>query len=164
MNSHCRITIADCDREREAIAAIRTRVFQIEQGVAPELEFDGRDATAEHLLAYWDGSPVGTARLRGLDAATIKFERLAVLPVARGRGIATQLMQAAIGRARAGNYCRAIAHAQTYVSQLYSKLGFVTVGDRFEEAGIPHIKMVLSLAEPPAGNLTAAPQTEPSYD
>ena len=138
------IAIADFARERDAIVAIRTCVFQDEQGVAPELEFDGQDAAAEHLLAYLDGRPVGTARLRGLDPITVKFERLAVLPAARGRGIGTQLMEAAMARARARNYQQAIVHAQAYVSGLYSKLGFVVVGDRFVEAGIPHIKMVLS--------------------
>ncbi len=132
--------------ERAAIVAIRTRVFQQEQGVAPELEFDGRDEAAEHLLAYLDGEPVGTARLRGLDRNTIKFERLAVLPAARGRGVATQLMAAAIARARAAGYHHAVVHAQAYISALYSKLGFEVEGDRFEEAGIRHVRMVLALA------------------
>lgn len=147
MGAPCRIARVEFAREQAAIAAIRTRVFQEEQGVAPELEFDGRDGAAEHLLAYLDGAPVGTARLRGLDCATMKFERLAVLPAARGRGIGTQLMQAAIDRARDLGYARAIVHAQAYISALYERLGFASGGDRFEEAGIPHIKMTLALRD-----------------
>ena len=155
------IAIADFARERDAIVAIRTRVFQDEQGVAPELEFDGQDAAAQHLLAYLGGRPVGTARLRGLDPTTVKFERLAVLPESRGRGIGSQLMNAAIARARTCGYQQAVVHAQAYVSGLYSKLGFVVVGDRFEEAGIPHIKMVLSpleAIEPTASAIGPSPQ------
>ncbi len=87
----------------EAIAPIqqiRRTVFQDEQGVDPALEFDGLDEEAEHLLAYLDGQPVGTARLRALDAAVVKIERLAVLAPQRGRGLGKGLMQAALARAR----------------------------------------------------------------
>lgn len=147
MKAISRIERVEFAREQAAIVMIRTRVFQEEQGVAPELEFDGRDATAEHLLAYLDDTPVGTARLRDLDRTTIKFERLAVLPEARGRGLGTQLMQAAIARARTLGYDRAIVHAQVYISTLYERLGFACSSDRFEEAGIPHIKMVLALKD-----------------
>jgi len=125
----------------EPIHRIRCTVFQDEQGVAPELEFDGLDATAEHLLAYLDGQPVGTARLRAVTAETIKIERLAVLASARGRGLGTQLMQAALQRATDSGFRRALIHAQEYVVSLYQRLGFAPVGDRFEEAGIPHVKM-----------------------
>ena len=147
MKATYRIARVEFAREQAAIVAIRTRVFQEEQGIAPELEFDGRDAAAEHLLAYLEKRPVGTARLRGLDRGAIKFERLAVLPVARGRGIGTQLMQAAIDRARTLGYDRAIVHAQTYISTLYERLGFASSGDPFAEAGIPHIAMTLTLAD-----------------
>jgi predicted GNAT family N-acyltransferase len=124
------------------IQTIRREVFQREQGVSEELEFDGLDDSAEHLLAYRDGVPVGTARIRRLNEKIVKIERLAVLSSARRLGIGRQLMEEAIAVAR--GYADAeeiVINAQEYVTRLYEKLGFEVVGDRFEEAGIPHVKM-----------------------
>jgi predicted GNAT family N-acyltransferase len=126
----------------EVIQTIRREVFQREQGVSEELEFDGLDESAEHLLADRDGVPVGTARIRRLNEKTVKIERLAVLISARGLGIGRKLMEEAIAVAR--GYADAeeiVINAQEYVTRLYEKLGFEVVGDRFEEAGIPHVKM-----------------------
>ena len=49
--------------------------------------------------------------------------------------------------ARASGFRQIILHAQTYLEQLYTEFGFVRVGDVFNEAGIPHVKMV-SIGEP----------------
>ncbi|MGK7905250.1 MAG: GNAT family N-acetyltransferase [Hormoscilla sp.] len=127
--------------EMTAINAIRTKVFQEEQGVDPKLEFDGLDETAEQLLAYLDNQPVGTARIRYLDGQTAKIERLAVLPPARGRGIGKQLMTQAIAVAAAKDVKQVVVNAQEYVKGLYLQLGFVPEGGIFDEAGIPHVKM-----------------------
>lgn len=53
--------------ELESIKMIRSLVFQKEQGVAPDLEFDGHDETCHHLLAYLNHQAVGTIRIRYLD-------------------------------------------------------------------------------------------------
>jgi len=127
--------------EMTAINAIRTKVFQEEQGVDPTLEFDGRDETADQLLAYLDNQPVGTARIRYLDGQTAKIERLAVLSPARGRGIGKQLMAQAIAVAAQKDVKQVVVNAQEYVKGLYLQLGFVQEGGIFDEAGIPHVKM-----------------------
>jgi predicted GNAT family N-acyltransferase len=120
---------------------IRIRVFQEEQGVSAELEFDGQDAIATHFLAHWQGQPVGTLRLRPLNETTLKLERLAVLPAARGQGIATALTQAALDYAQTQAYQTVTLHAQAYIQALYQRFGFTVEGDEFSEAGIPHVKM-----------------------
>jgi len=117
-------------------------VFQEEQGIDPELEFDGLDHAATHLLAYVDGHPVGTARMRSIGKKTIKIERLAVLPEARRKGIGKQLTQKALDFAKEHHYQTAILNSQVYIKSLYEKLGFRQVGEVFDEAGIPHIKMI----------------------
>ena len=129
------------------ITKIRTRVFQEEQGITSELEFDGLDHSATHLLAYVDGKPVGTARIRSLDEHTVKIERLAVLPEARRKGIGKQLTQKALTFAQEHHYQTAILNSQLYIKSLYEKLGFTQVGEVFDEAGIPHIKMSKELSE-----------------
>lgn len=123
------------------IQHIRSLVFQIEQGVAAHLEFDSNDESAEHLLAYLDGQPVGTARLRMLDAQTAKIERVAVLKAARGLGIGKRMMVEALALLTEANVAEAHIHAQAAVQNFYQKLGFDPEGSFFDEAGIPHIKM-----------------------
>ncbi|NJK47915.1 hypothetical protein HC931_06820 [Candidatus Gracilibacteria bacterium] len=49
-----------------SIETIRRLVFQEEQGVPSDIEFDGLDETAQHLLAYLDDRAVGTIRMRYL--------------------------------------------------------------------------------------------------
>ena len=124
-----------------AINQIRTKVFQEEQGVSAELEFDGLDPSATHFLAYINGQAVGTARIRELDADTSKIERLAVLPNYRKQGIGRQLMLSALSAIVQRDKSLAIVHAQEYITQLYQQLGFAIVGEKFNEAGIPHVKM-----------------------
>lgn len=131
--------------EITAIQTIRRQVFQQEQGVPPELEFDGLDATAIHLLAYLSDRPVGTARIRFLDLANAKIERLAVLPVARGQGLGRKLMESASAIVEQNNAKEIIIHAQAYIKELYKTLGFEQVGDEFDEAGIAHVKMIKTI-------------------
>ena len=132
--------------EIAAIQDIRTKVFQQEQGVAAELEFDGKDAEATHFLAYLDNEAVGTVRIREIDAKTTKIERLAVLPQVRKQGIGKQLMFAALDAIALANKTTVIVHAQEYIVPLYQQLGFAIVGEKFSEAGINHVKMVKQLS------------------
>jgi predicted GNAT family N-acyltransferase len=128
-----------------AINQIRTKVFQEEQGVSAELEFDGWDTSATHFLAFVNGKAVGTARIREINENTVKIERLAVLPDYRKQGIGKQLMRSALSTIAQQDKSLAIVHAQAYIAQLYQQLGFEIVGEQFNEAGIPHVKMIKQL-------------------
>ena|SRR4028119_142409 len=131
--------------EFSQMQVIRRSIFQEEQGVDPALEFDGLDETADHLLAYLDNQPVGTARIRYLNQHTAKVERLAVLSEARGKGLGKKLMEKALDVAAKKNIEEVVVNAQDYVKSLYEQLGFEQVGERFDEAGIAHVKMVKRL-------------------
>ena len=144
MNS-LQIKVVDYCDEIDAIKRIRTKVFQQEQRVLPELEFDGLDQAAIHLLAYSNNQAVGTARIREINTDTVKIERLAVLKNFRKQGIARQLMRFALNTV-AQDKTLAVVHAQEYIASLYQQLGFTTVGDRFTEAGIAHVKMIKHLS------------------
>jgi predicted GNAT family N-acyltransferase len=127
------------------IRSIRHQVFELEQGITPELEWDGQDEFAQHLLAYLDEQPIGTLRIRYLDEQNVKIERLAVLASARKMGIAQQLMECALEAIAQTSIQTVIVNAQIYIKNLYLKLGFEPMGEPFEEAGILHIKMVKTL-------------------
>lgn len=129
------------ETEFNQICAIRRSVFQIEQGVEPELDFDGLDKTSEQIVAYLDEQAVGTARIRYLDNKTAKIERLAVLALARGQGLGKQIMETALELAAKNSMEEVVIYAQEYVKELYQKIGFEPEGEIFEEAGIPHVKM-----------------------
>ncbi|MEH2363253.1 GNAT family N-acetyltransferase [Nostoc sp.] len=141
------IKVAELPQEFPGIQAIRIAVFQEEQGVDAALEFDGKDAISEHLIAYLNGEVVGTTRIRYLDDQTAKIERLAVLPIARGQGIGKKIMIKALEVIANKNIPEVVIYAQQYVKDLYKKLDFVEEGEIFEEASIPHVKMRKKLSQ-----------------
>lgn len=131
--------------EREAALALRHRVFCDEQGVAEELEVDGRDGEALHVVALHEGAVVGTCRVV-FEGGTAKLGRMAVEPWARGRGIGAELLAGAEREAQAAGARRIALHAQAHARDLYARAGFHERGDRFEEAGIEHVLMEKRLA------------------
>ena len=135
------VTVATDEAARAACFAIRATVFCDEQGVVPEAELDVHDATATHLLAEFDGSPVGTMRWRVVGPGKAKIERVAVLREGRGQGIGAALMEVAMRQAAAAGLTQAVLHAQTSAEIFYRRLGFVTEGGTFLEEGIEHVRM-----------------------
>lgn len=135
------LKIAELPAELPQIFQVRYLVFQVEQGVDPSLEFDGADDSATHILAYLEEKPVGTARMRFLDAQTAKVERVAVLQAARGLGIGKKIMETAIDFLAQAGVSEVRIHAQEHVRVFYENMGFQPEGEIFEEAGIPHVKM-----------------------
>ena len=125
---------------------LRRTVFIEEQGVTEAEEIDGRDGEAIHLLARLGGVAVGTARLL-LDPPKGKIGRVCVLPAHRGTGVGVALMEAAVGvlRHEAG-IDTATLGAQIHALDFYRHRGFEARGPIFDDAGIPHRQMVLSLA------------------
>lgn len=127
-----------------AAYAIRRRVFIEEQGIDETLERDFDDLRALHVLATERGQAVGCGRMV-LSAAGAKIGRMAVIPDQRGRGIGRIVLEYLVSAARQSGAKLAYLHAQVPVEGFYLKSGFRSVGAVFEEAGIPHQKMELSL-------------------
>ncbi len=135
------VEIADAE-DMERAFAIRRAVFCDEQGVSREEEFDGRDGDCRHYLASAVGDTVGAARLRDAGGGEVKIERVAVLMPHRGNGFGTALMRRTIADAESSGADTIAIHAQCHAEAFYADLGFVTVGTAFQEAGIPHVRMV----------------------
>jgi predicted GNAT family N-acyltransferase len=136
--------------EIERAFAIRRRVFVEEQGVSELQEFDGLDNQARHLLASIDGGTAGTLRIRLLEGGQVaKIERVAVLALQRRHRVGHALMVAALELVRAEGVREARVHAQTVVQKFYAGLGFVAIGDEFEEDGIAHVAMRMPLVAGP---------------
>jgi len=135
------VSVATTDADRSAALRVRRLVFVEGQGVDESLERDGRDDDAIHFVAYHDGTAIGAARLRPIDAETGKVERVAVSEPHRGNGWGRRLMAAVETEARDRDLSTLVLHAQTSVEGFYRTLGYRTVSDEFEEAGIPHVEM-----------------------
>ena len=120
-------------------------------------EYPGAEERFVHFVAV-TGSPGGD---RVVGCALLlpetdtpgfgKLMQMAVHPQRQGEGIGRRLVIEAENHAFAhlrleGLYC----HAQITAADFYERLGWSPVGDRFEEAGIPHQKMQLLREDPAA--------------
>jgi predicted GNAT family N-acyltransferase len=127
--------------ELAAALDLRRRVFCEEQGVPLELERDGRDATALHLVAVdGSGAVVATCRLVR-DGDAMMLQRMAVDRAARGLGVGARLLDAAHAEAAAAGAGEVELHAQVAVRDFYARAGYAAEGPEFEEAGIAHVVM-----------------------
>lgn len=130
---------ADFAREGEEIRRVRFDVFVDEQRVPADLEMDDRDAVCVHVLARLGGAAVGTGRLD--VEARGKIGRVAVVAAQRGRGVGTAIMRGLHSAARRSGLESVWCHAQVGAAPFYETLGYRRIGEVFEEAGIPHVRM-----------------------
>jgi hypothetical protein len=134
------VAAADFNRDYAAIRAVRFAVFVDEQRIDPDLEMDDRDPHCAHVLARdARGEAVGTGRID--FAAGGKVGRVAVLASARGTGVGTALMEKLHALALARGVASVWCNAQVSAVPFYCGLGYRIVGERFEEAGIDHVRM-----------------------
>lgn len=139
-----RITGTHDPRWREVVA-LRHDVFVVGQRVPLDIEQDGLDPDAWHVVAELGPDIVGTLRVLP-EGDTAHIGRVAVRADQRRRGLAARMMLAALDEARARGFARALLHSQSYIAELYEKLGFVVQGEPFEEAGIEHVTMVRNIS------------------
>ena len=133
-----RVRRAEWTQDEAALAGIRRRVFIEEQRVPEDLEWDGLDEAATHLIVEsTDGEPIATVRL--LKDGHIG--RMAVMRDWRGRGVGRALLAAILTTARNAGLDAVFLHAQIDAIPFYERSGFVAEGDIFMDAGIPHRTM-----------------------
>lgn len=120
---------------------IRQQVFIDEQHVPVALEWDEFDDSSLHFLASIDNVPVATARLK-YDG---QFGRMAVLADYRRQGVGSALLRTLIQQARALKLPGLHCHAQISALDFYRQHGFNGTGNEFDDAGIPHLAMTLTL-------------------
>jgi YbgC/YbaW family acyl-CoA thioester hydrolase len=139
------IVTGNWDELGEGAGALRTDVFIKEQGVDPSLEWDEHDAGALHAVARNRlGQIVATGRLLPATDGQARIGRMAVERALRGgssRGHGAAVLKALEDAARARGDSGIALHAQRSAERFYARLGYATVGEEFEEAGIAHIEM-----------------------
>ena len=130
-----------------AAAPIRHAVFTQEQGVDAALDHDGADAGAVHAVAFNRfGVPLGTGRLVTTAPGAGKIGRMAVIASLRGSTVGRLLLDALVQSGRARGDGELMLHAQASAVGFYRRQGWQPRGPAFEEAGIEHQEMTLSLS------------------
>lgn len=125
---------------------LREEVFVREQGIGAHLVWDADDDHALHCVACNGlGQAVGVGRLVQQTPGVGRIGRMAVSKVLRGTHLGRQVLLSLVEACRARGDDAVILHAQVGAQKFYERLGFSARGPQFEEAGIGHIEMVLSL-------------------
>ena len=131
------------------IMAARSAVFVVEQNCVYQ-DADFADFKCFHLAAWLPASEASqtlAAYVRlvpaGLKFAEASIGRVITTQIARRQKLGVVLMARAIAA------CHELfgpapirIGAQKYLEHFYSRLGFVTVSDVYDEDGIPHIEML----------------------
>lgn len=116
------------------LESIREQVFIKEQKVPAHLEWDGQEQESQHFVAFYNGVPVGTARL----VKHSKLTRMAVLQNYRQQGIGGALLKSVSRSAMHAGMLEITADAQLDALGFYLKHDFTIAGNSFYDANILH--------------------------
>lgn len=141
MSAEIELDVYRSDKPIDAAHAVRRSVFVEGQDVPESHEFDGNDEEAIQVLARVDGEVVGTARFRSTEPEVGNVEKVAVLEEHRGEGVGRAIMERMDAIGREEGVATLSLHAQTHAEEFYEKLGYETVSDVYDQAGIPHVTM-----------------------
>ena len=136
-----RIKQGHWDQLQQDAKLIRTQVFICEQGITEADEWDDQDLISQHFVIYDQDQPIATARL--LENNSVG--RVAVLKAYRGQGLGQMIMLEIIGYAQKQRRSVLTLSSQVHAISFYEKLGFTVQGNSYDECGIPHIEMTMSL-------------------
>jgi ElaA protein len=138
--------------ELYAILTLRQQVFVVEQRCAYQ-DCDGKDPLCRHLMAHLGRELVAYARLLppGVSYAEPSIGRVVTSPEVRGRGFGQLLIREAVKETWERFGGPIVIGAQRYLLKFYGDVGFVPVGEPYDEDGIPHVHMKLSQSGLPAG-------------
>ncbi|WP_437487820.1 GNAT family N-acetyltransferase [Sorangium sp. So ce1014] len=120
---------------------LRYEVFVVEQAVPEDIEVDELDEGAQHFVVLDGDEVVATMRIVPYEGG-LKVGRVAVRKDLRGTGLGRRLLEEAIRIGAAQGAPVLVLNAQVVAAPFYRKLGFAEEGPIFDEAGIPHTRMV----------------------
>jgi len=130
--------------ELYALAKLRQQVFIIEQN-SIYLDLDDCDQDAMHYLDFnQQGNLIVYARYRKIvQIDEVKIERVVLAAQARGLGLGKSLMVGMLKDIQ-GEYplAKVTLSSQIDASDFYQRLGFVEVGEVYDDGGIMHVGMV----------------------
>ena len=131
---------------KNVAGSLRTEVFVEEQGVSQALEWDEDDARSVHaVLRNRMGLPVATGRLLPAVEGVSKIGRMAVKRKLRGLKLGDHVLTGLLDAARQRGDREVVLHAQCTAENFYQRQGFIRRGNVFQEAGMDHMEMTITL-------------------
>ena len=124
-----------------ATVALRDSILRKPLGLhfqAGELQ---SEKDSRHIACYSGGRLVGCLVLQPIAVSDVRMRQVAVASELQGQGIGKALVEYAEGLARNAGYRRIVLHAREAAVTFYEKLGYLRMGEGFEEVMIPHWAM-----------------------
>jgi ribosomal protein S18 acetylase RimI-like enzyme len=123
-----------------ATIALRDQVLRKPLGLCYAAEELQAEKDSRHIACYRAGRLVGCLVLRpqGDDA---RMRQVAVIEDLQRRGIGKALVEYSEALARGLGFRRMVLHAREMAVPFYERLGYVKLGERYEEVTIPHWSM-----------------------
>jgi predicted GNAT family N-acyltransferase len=96
------------------------------------------------FIAIKDTSVVGCLMVKKINKKEAKLRQMAISEIVQQQGIGSLLMKVAEKFIWESGYTTIGLHARKSAAIFYLKLGYNSIGNEFEEVGIPHLLMVKS--------------------
>ena len=121
----------------------RYEIFTVEQNIVYQ-DMDDIDKSALHCFFIEDGRVVGNLRAYKGEGGKTKIGR--VLSLEHGKGIGRMLMEKSLPIIKKHFKSDVFAlNSQSQAIGFYEKFGFKIVSEEFFEAGVPHVKMEMTI-------------------
>ena len=121
----------------------RYEIFTIEQNIVYQ-DMDDVDKSALHCFLAENGRVIGYLRAYKGEGGKTKIGR--VLSIEHGKGIGKLLMQKSLPIITEHFGTNALSlNSQRHAIGFYERFGFKTVSEEFLEAGVPHVKMEMTI-------------------
>ncbi len=137
------ITIKEVETEEELARAhtIREEVLEAEQGFPHEVNVDGQDAAASHVLVLDGDIAVGTGRVVSVGPGEGKIARMALLSPYRGHGLGERLIRRLEDLARRRGLETVYLEPHPRLEAFGRKLGYEKLPSSLELGGHQLIRM-----------------------
>jgi ElaA protein len=120
-----------------ALLTLRVNIFVVEQQ-SPYPDLDGRDLDPATVHLWYQAAGTPIAYLRILAGPPARIGRVCTAQEARGTGLGTRLMAAAL--AELGS-AEVVLDAQVQAQGMYARFGFRAEGEPFDDDGVLHVTM-----------------------
>ncbi len=120
---------------------IREIVLEAEQGFRHEVNVDGQDTSAMHVLVLDRGEPVGTARVTKRSETEGMLARISLLRSHRGKGLGKLMLRHLESVAKHAGLRTIYVEPHAHLEPFFRSLGYETVPGRVELGGRQLIRL-----------------------
>ncbi|GJM62477.1 GNAT family N-acetyltransferase [Persicobacter diffluens] len=114
---------------QQAIFSLRHQVFTLEQGIPQQMDQDGKDLSAIHLVVTQNKKVIATARLEKLCHKSVLLSRIAVKKDFRKKGLAREIVKKMIDYGKEKGFLQINVNAHHHLIPFYKELQFKIAGE-----------------------------------